>query len=53
MGDTAGEAARWAAFSCALVPAALLRYGTSFAGEAGTALGLAAVRHPDGRAPVG
>ncbi len=34
---------RWAAFSCVLVPIALLWYGASFAGTAGIALGLAAV----------
>ena len=34
---------RWAAFSCLLVPVVLLWYGTSLAGAAGTALGLAAV----------
>ncbi|WP_416071962.1 hypothetical protein, partial [Streptomyces sp. ID05-04B] len=34
---------RWAAFTCALVPVVLLWYGTSPAGTAGTALGLAAV----------
>ncbi|MET8827531.1 hypothetical protein ABZX40_37380 [Streptomyces sp. NPDC004610] len=34
---------RWAVFSCALVPLVLLWYGTSLAGAAGTALGLAAV----------
>ncbi|MEU2283221.1 hypothetical protein ABZ614_15040 [Streptomyces sp. NPDC013178] len=34
---------RWAAFSCVLVPVVLLWYGTSLAGTAGTALGLAAV----------
>ncbi|WP_416982806.1 hypothetical protein [Streptomyces sp. T028] len=34
---------RWAAFSCVLVPVVLLWYGTSLAGAAGTALGLAAV----------
>ncbi|MHB9861535.1 hypothetical protein [Streptomyces sp. YIM S03343] len=34
---------RWAAFSCVLVPVALLWYGTSLAGATGTALGLAAV----------
>ncbi|MFK0280365.1 hypothetical protein ACIQVL_07810 [Streptomyces sp. NPDC090499] len=34
---------RWAAFSCVLVPVVLLWYGTSAAGAAGTALGLAAV----------
>ncbi|MFI9603712.1 hypothetical protein ACIHCX_28350 [Streptomyces sp. NPDC052043] len=53
MGDTVGEAARWAAFSCTLVSATLLQYGTSFAGATRTAPGLAAVRHPGGRAPVG
>ncbi|MFF4758985.1 hypothetical protein [Streptomyces sp. NPDC001292] len=42
-GDTAGEVVRWAVFSCALVPAVLLWYGTSFAGAVGAALGLAAV----------
>ncbi|MEU9453699.1 hypothetical protein [Streptomyces sp. NPDC048277] len=41
--DTAGDVIRWAAFSCALVPVVLLWYGTSPAGAAGTALGLAAV----------
>ncbi|MEU9245282.1 hypothetical protein [Streptomyces sp. NPDC048385] len=40
---TADEVVRWAAFSCALVPVVLLWYGTSPAGAAGTALGLAAV----------
>jgi hypothetical protein len=34
---------RWAAFSCVLVPVVLVWYGTSLAGAAGTALGLAAV----------
>ncbi|ANS65439.1 hypothetical protein SLINC_3215 [Streptomyces lincolnensis] len=34
---------RWAVFSCVLVPVVLLWYGTSLAGAAGTALGLAAV----------
>ncbi|MFF9123081.1 hypothetical protein ACF09J_07255 [Streptomyces sp. NPDC014889] len=38
----AAEVVRWAAFSCALVPLVLLWYGTSFAGAAGTALGLGA-----------
>ncbi|MEU3250058.1 hypothetical protein [Streptomyces sp. NPDC006997] len=33
----------WAAFACVLVPVVLLAYGTSLAGAAGTALGLAAV----------
>ncbi|AVH58592.1 hypothetical protein C4B68_25685 [Streptomyces dengpaensis] len=34
---------RWAVFSCVLVPLVLVWYGTSLAGAAGTALGLAAV----------
>jgi hypothetical protein len=34
---------RWAAFTCVLVPVVLLWYGSSLAGTAGTALGLAAV----------
>ncbi|WRZ41601.1 hypothetical protein OG915_28315 [Streptomyces sp. NBC_00151] len=37
------DVVRWAAFSCVLVPAVLLWYGSSLAGAAGTALGLAAV----------
>ncbi|MET8767603.1 hypothetical protein [Streptomyces sp. NPDC004658] len=41
--DSAGDVIRWAAFSCVLVPVVLLWYGTSLAGAAGTALGLAAV----------
>ncbi|MEU9382403.1 hypothetical protein AB0D38_16075 [Streptomyces sp. NPDC048279] len=41
--DTAGDVVRWAAFSCVLVPVVLLWYGSSPAGAAGTALGLAAV----------
>ena len=41
--DTATDVVRWAAFSCLLVPVVLLAYGTSLAGAAGTALGLAAV----------
>ncbi|MGW5656645.1 hypothetical protein [Streptomyces humi] len=41
--DTTGDVVRWAAFSCVLVPVVLLWYGTSLAGTAGTALGLAAV----------
>ncbi|MFF3334677.1 hypothetical protein ACFYWX_34930 [Streptomyces sp. NPDC002888] len=41
--DTATDVIRWAAFSCVLVPVVLLWYGTSLAGAAGTALGLAAV----------
>ncbi|MEU9892972.1 hypothetical protein AB0H69_10275 [Streptomyces phaeochromogenes] len=39
MSDVVG----WAAFSCVLVPVVLVGYGTSLAGAAGTALGLAAV----------
>ncbi|MET9497683.1 hypothetical protein [Streptomyces sp. NPDC006552] len=38
-----GDVVRWAAFSCVLVPLVLVGYGTSAAGAAGTALGLAAV----------
>ncbi|MZE67507.1 hypothetical protein, partial [Streptomyces sp. SID5789] len=41
--DGVTDLVRWAAFSCFLVPVALLWYGASFAGTAGTALGLAAV----------
>ncbi|MFJ6656017.1 hypothetical protein ACIQNG_06565 [Streptomyces sp. NPDC091377] len=41
--DPAGDVVRWAVFSCVLVPLVLLWYGTSLAGTAGTALGLAAV----------
>ncbi|MEU6606585.1 hypothetical protein ABZ922_16270 [Streptomyces shenzhenensis] len=41
--DTATDVVRWAAFSCFLVPVILLWYGTSLAGAAGTAFGLAAV----------
>ncbi|MEU5308321.1 hypothetical protein [Streptomyces sp. NPDC021562] len=41
--DAAGDVVRWAVFSCVLVPVVLLWYGTSPAGAAGTALGLAAV----------
>ncbi|MFF1482827.1 hypothetical protein ACFVYD_35695 [Streptomyces sp. NPDC058301] len=41
--DCAGEVVRWAAFSCVLVPVVLVVYGSSFAGAAGSALGLAAV----------
>ncbi|MFJ3770317.1 hypothetical protein ACIPX0_01320 [Streptomyces sp. NPDC090075] len=41
--DAAGDVVRWAAFSCVLVPVVLLWYGTSLAGAAGTAFGLAAV----------
>ncbi|MFF4348774.1 hypothetical protein [Streptomyces sp. NPDC001530] len=43
MPDTASAVVRWAAFSCVLVPVVLVWYGTSLAGAAGTALGLAAV----------
>lgn len=42
-GDGVREVIRWSAFSCAVVPAVLLWYGTSPSGAAGTALGLAAV----------
>jgi hypothetical protein len=41
--DSATDVVRWAAFSCVLVPVVLLWYGTSLAGAAGTAFGLAAV----------
>ncbi|QIJ62829.1 hypothetical protein [Streptomyces sp. JB150] len=41
--DSVTDVVRWAVFSCALVPVVLLWYGTSLAGAAGTALGLAAV----------
>ncbi|WP_371671303.1 hypothetical protein OG985_29010 [Streptomyces sp. NBC_00289] len=41
--DAATDVIRWAAFSCVLVPVVLLWYGSSLAGAAGTALGLAAV----------
>ncbi len=41
--DGVTDLVRWAAFSVVLVPVVLLYYGTSFAGTAGTALGLAAV----------
>ncbi|WP_320779019.1 hypothetical protein [Streptomyces sp. CRN 30] len=41
--DTATDVIRWALFSCVLVPVTLVWYGTSLAGAAGTALGLAAV----------
>ncbi|MFF7972717.1 hypothetical protein [Streptomyces sp. NPDC007905] len=41
--DTTGDVIRWAAFSCVLVPVVLVWYGTSLAGAAGTAFGLAAV----------
>ncbi|AQS69459.1 hypothetical protein [Streptomyces pactum] len=41
--DGVTDLVRWAAFSCLLVPVVLLWCGTSFAGAAGTALGLAAV----------
>ena len=41
--DTVRDVVRWAAFSCVLVPVVLVGYGTSLAGAAGTALGLAAV----------
>ncbi|HET9382689.1 MAG TPA: hypothetical protein VFP69_17925 [Streptomyces sp.] len=41
--DTVSDVARWAAFTCVFAPVVLLWYGTSLAGAAGTALGLAAV----------
>ncbi|PAZ09557.1 hypothetical protein CLM62_45720 [Streptomyces sp. SA15] len=41
--NSATDVVRWATFSCALVPVVLLWFGTSLAGAAGTALGLAAV----------
>ncbi|MET8805690.1 hypothetical protein [Streptomyces sp. NPDC004546] len=41
--DTVRDVIRWAAFSCVVVPVVLLWYGTSPAGAAGAALGLAAV----------
>ncbi|GAA3825659.1 hypothetical protein GCM10022403_068790 [Streptomyces coacervatus] len=41
--DAVTDVVRWAAFSCVLVPVVLLWYGTSLAGAAGTAFGLAAV----------
>ncbi|MEU6772751.1 hypothetical protein [Streptomyces sp. NPDC046759] len=41
--DTVSDVIRWAAFSCVLVPVVLVWYGTSLAGAAGAALGLAAV----------
>lgn len=41
--DTVSDVVRWAAFACVVVPAVLLWCGSSLAGAAGTALGLAAV----------
>ncbi|WP_317443512.1 hypothetical protein [Streptomyces collinus] len=41
--DTTSDVIRWAAFSCVLVPVVLVWCGTSLAGAAGTAFGLAAV----------
>ncbi|MER0445886.1 hypothetical protein ABR738_15170 [Streptomyces sp. Edi4] len=41
--DPAGDVVRWAAFSCLLVPVVLVVYGSSFAGAAGSAIGLMAV----------
>ncbi|WP_431986088.1 hypothetical protein [Streptomyces griseoflavus] len=38
-----GDVVRWAAFSCLLVPVVLLWCGSSLAGAAGVAFGLAAV----------
>ncbi|MFE9643601.1 hypothetical protein ACFYO0_05495 [Streptomyces sp. NPDC006365] len=43
VGASVSDLVRWAAFSCVLVPVVLVLYGTSLAGAAGTALGLAAV----------
>ncbi|GAA2662090.1 hypothetical protein [Streptomyces vastus] len=43
VGDSVSDVVRWAAFSCVLVPVVLVAYGTSLAGAAGAALGLAAV----------
>ncbi|GGK47556.1 hypothetical protein [Streptomyces flaveus] len=43
VGDSVSDVVRWAAFSCVLVPVVLVGYGTSLAGAAGAALGLAAV----------
>ena len=43
VGDSLSDVVRWAAFTCVLVPVVLVAYGTSLAGAAGTALGLAAV----------
>ncbi|MEV5608501.1 hypothetical protein [Streptomyces sp. NPDC052225] len=41
--EGASDVVRWAAFSCVLVPLVLVGYGSSAAGAAGSALGLAAV----------
>ncbi|MFE1442122.1 hypothetical protein [Streptomyces sp. NPDC058739] len=41
--ESSTDVVRWAAFSCVLVPVVLVGYGTSLAGAAGAALGLAAV----------
>ncbi|MGW1798026.1 hypothetical protein ACWCQN_19050 [Streptomyces sp. NPDC001984] len=41
--DAVTDLVRWAAFSCVLVPMVLIWYGTSPAGAAGSALGLAAM----------
>jgi hypothetical protein len=41
--DGVTDLVRWAVFSCVLVPVVLLWYGTSLAGAAGTAVGLAAL----------
>ncbi|MBC7270303.1 MAG: hypothetical protein H5T76_16620 [Streptomyces sp.] len=41
--DTTSGVIGWAAFACVLVPVVLVAFGTSLAGAAGTALGLAAV----------
>ncbi|HEY9369339.1 hypothetical protein [Streptomyces sp.] len=39
----AGDAVRWAVFSCALAPVLLVVYGTALGGASGAALGLAGV----------
>ncbi|MET9729754.1 hypothetical protein ABZZ79_03510 [Streptomyces sp. NPDC006458] len=41
--ESSTDVVRWAAFSCVLVPVVLVGYGTSLAGAAGAAFGLAAV----------
>ncbi|WP_405617704.1 hypothetical protein OG292_27140 [Streptomyces sp. NBC_01511] len=41
--ESASDVVRWAAFSCVLVPVALVVFGTSVGGAAVSALGLVAV----------
>ncbi|MFC5720341.1 hypothetical protein ACFP1Z_09220 [Streptomyces gamaensis] len=41
--DPVSDVVRWSAFSCVLVPVALLMCGQSFGGAAGTAAGLVAL----------